>query len=92
MNARGQYGQSQGHVMQPRSELTPWTESQRHALQRSMAVSALGSVAGAVLWKDHRVWGFILGGMAGGAVGNLAFAPPTECSPGASGLPRWIGG
>jgi hypothetical protein len=43
-----------------------------------MAVSAIGSVAGAVLWKDHRVWGFLLGGMAGHAVGNLAFTPPTS--------------
>jgi hypothetical protein len=60
----------------------PWTESQHQAFQRSLGLSAIGSVAGAVLWKSHRVWGFILGGMAGGGVGNLIFAPP-------SGLPLY---
>lgn len=58
-----------------RPERRPWTESQRQALQRSIGLSAIGSVAGAVLWKDHRVWGFILGGMAGGGLGNVIFAP-----------------
>lgn len=42
-----------------------------------MAISTIGAVAGAVLWKSHRVWGFILGGMGGGAAGNLIFAPPS---------------
>lgn len=70
---RGQYGQKQ---LRPGQE--PWTESQRQAFQSSLAVGAIGSVAGAVLWKDHRVWGFILGGMAGGAVGRIVFRPPTE--------------
>jgi hypothetical protein len=78
MNDRGQYGQRHGYAMQPWSDQAPWSESQRQAFQRSLAVSALGSVAGAVLWKSHRIWGFLLGGMAGGAVGNLAFAPPTS--------------
>lgn len=78
MNDRGQYGQSHDYALLPRSERTPWTESQRQAFQRSLAASALGSVAGAVLWKSHRVWGFLLGGMAGGAVGDLAFTPPTS--------------
>lgn len=77
MNDRGQYKQN-GHAIQVPSDPTPWTEGQRQAFQRSMAVSAIGSVAGAVLWKSHRVWGFLLGGMAGGAVGNLAFTPPTS--------------
>lgn len=71
VNERGQYAPS-------RPMRSPWTEPQRKAFQRAMAISAIGSVAGAVLWKDHRVWGFILGGMTGGAVGNLAFTPPTE--------------
>jgi len=52
------------------------SEAQRADLQRSMAISTIGAVAGAVLWKSHRVWGFILGGMGGGAVGNLIFTPP----------------
>lgn len=78
MNERGQYGQSNDHAMQPRPEMTPWTESQRRALQRSFATSAIGSVAGAVLWKSHRIWGFLLGGMAGGAIGDLVFTPPTD--------------
>lgn len=80
MNERGQYGQPQGPQSgsTPRAYLAPWTEGQRQALQRALAVSAIGSVAGAVLWKDHRIWGFILGGMAGHAVGNLTFTPPTE--------------
>lgn len=69
---RGQYGK------ELRSGQAPWTEAQRQAFQSSLAVGAIGSVAGAVLWKDHRVWGFILGGMAAGAVGRLVFQPPTE--------------
>jgi hypothetical protein len=89
MNERGQYGQSNGYVEQPslpqinqpswpRAERPHWTESQSRDLTRAFAASALGSVAGAVLWKNHRIWGFILGGMAGGAVGDLIFAPPTQ--------------
>lgn len=69
-NDRGQYDQSSGQG--------PWTEAQRQAFQGSLAVGALGSVAGAVLWKEHRVWGFILGGMGGGAIGRLVFRPPME--------------
>ena len=56
-------------------ERRPWTDAQRQALVRSAGLSAIGSVAGAVLWKDHRIWGFILGGMAGGGLGRLIFAP-----------------
>lgn len=72
-NERGKYGSSLS-----RPEQAPWTEAQRQAFQSSLAMSAIGSVAGAVLWKDHRVWGFILGGMGGGAVGRIAFRPPTD--------------
>ena len=80
-NGRGQYGQPRGTLPSEqgpwpsRSERRPWTDSQRQALQRSFGLSAIGSVAGAVLWKSHRIWGFLLGGMAGGGVGNLIFAP-----------------
>jgi len=56
------------------------TEAQEKAAQRTFGLSAIGSVAGAVLWKDHRIWGFILGGMAGGGVGQLIFAPTTSCN------------
>ena len=59
-----------------RAEQPHWTEAQSRSFTRALGASALGSVAGAVLWKDHRIWGFILGGMAGGAVGDLLFAPP----------------
>lgn len=80
MNERGQYGPSSANSTTEgqrwrRFEQT-WGEGRSRAFQRSMAVSAIGSVAGAVLWKEHRVWGFILGGMGGGAVGNLVFSPP----------------
>jgi hypothetical protein len=92
-NERGQYGSNGVATQQPRSELPApprfdhpswpqaerpkWTEGQKRDLTRAFAASSLGAVAGAVLWKDHRIWGFILGGMAGGAVGNLIFAPPS---------------
>jgi len=81
-NERGQYGDKvvmpptpQAHA--PQSLTWPTlTPSEKQAIQRSFAMSAIGSVAGAVLWDSHRIWGFILGGMAGGAVGNLIFSPP----------------
>lgn len=57
------------------SRTAPWTEAQKQAFTRTYGLSAIGSVAGAVLWKEHRVWGFILGGMAGGGVGKVIFAP-----------------
>lgn len=53
----------------------PWTEAQKKDFQRALGLSTLGSVAGAVLWKSHRIWGFILGGMAGGGLANVIFAP-----------------
>ena len=53
----------------------PWTEEQKRDFQRALGMSAIGSVAGAVLWKAHRIWGFILGGMAGGGLANVIFAP-----------------
>ena len=59
----------------PAPRTKPWTVEQKQALTRSFGLSAIGSVAGAVLWKEHRVWGFILGGMAGGGLGNVIFAP-----------------
>jgi hypothetical protein len=59
----------------PPRRVAPWTESQKQAFTRSIGLSAIGSVAGAVLWKEHRIWGFILGGMAGGGVGKVIFAP-----------------
>lgn len=59
----------------PPPRTKPWTDAQKQALTRSFGLSAIGSVAGAVLWKEHRVWGFILGGMAGGGLGNVIFAP-----------------
>jgi hypothetical protein len=92
-NERGQYGSNGIETQQPRleqpawprfdqpswprAERHQWTEGQKRDLTRAFAASSLGAVTGAVLWKDHRIWGFILGGMAGGAVGNLIFAPPT---------------
>lgn len=85
MNERGQYGSSNPSAprklaipTRPASDLVPWSASQDKDFQRSLAAGALGSVAGAVLWKSHRIWGFLLGGMAGHAIGNLAFAPPTD--------------
>lgn len=77
---RGRYAPRRGYSSWQSKR--PWTEAQHQAFQRSLGLSAIGSVAGAVLWKSHRVWGFILGGMAGGGVGNLIFAPP-------SGLPLY---
>ena len=59
----------------PPQRTKPWTDAQKQALTRTWGLSAIGSVAGAVLWKEHRVWGFILGGMAGGGVGKVIFAP-----------------
>lgn len=53
-----------------------WTGAQRRELTRSLALGTLGSITGAVAWKNHRVWGFLLGGLAGHAIGNLVFAPP----------------
>jgi len=76
MNERGSYGSNSRGA--GGGGAPAWTEDQRRAFQRSVAVSAIGSVVGAVAWKRHRVWGFLLGGMAGGGVGNLVFAPPTE--------------
>lgn len=55
----------------------PWTEEQKRDFQRVWGMSAIGSVAGAVLWKAHRIWGFILGGMAGGGLAQVIFAPTT---------------
>lgn len=57
----------------PRPALAPLFNWDDPALQRRWAMSTLGAVAGAVLWKEHRVWGFILGSMGGGAVGSLVF-------------------
>jgi predicted permease len=34
--------------------------------------SSIGLITGVLSWKAHRVWGAILGGMAGGAVGAVA--------------------
>jgi len=53
----------------------PWTDEQKRDFQRQLGLSAIGSVAGAALWKDHRIWGFILGGMAGSGLARVIFAP-----------------
>lgn len=53
--------------------LFPPSEAEHRALQQRMALSALGSIGGAVLWKSHRVWGFIFGWIGGGAIGDLVF-------------------
>ena len=34
---------------------------------------AVGLIAGAVAWKAHRVWGAVVGGAAGWAIGLLAW-------------------
>jgi hypothetical protein len=59
----------------------PWTEEQKRDFQRVLGLSSIGSVAGAVLWKDHRIWGFILGGMAGGGLAKVIFAPTAPEGP-----------
>jgi hypothetical protein len=49
--------------------MNEWTDNQK----RAMAAGVIGSVLGALLWKQHRVWGFILGGMlAGNAYGLVS--------------------
>lgn len=39
--------------------------------KRAWAGMTIGSVLGALLWKQHRVWGFILGGALGSGVVRL---------------------
>jgi len=72
--ARGEYGTSVATraIAQQHSAVGAISEGR----QRTLGLSTIGSVAGAVLWKDHRIWGFILGGMAGGGLGQLIFAAP----------------
>ena len=62
-------------IAPPTMQRQRWTEEQKRDFQRVWGMSAIGSVAGAVLWKAHRIWGFILGGMAGGGLAQVIFAP-----------------
>jgi hypothetical protein len=61
-------------VTQP-PQKQPWTEEQKKDFSRTLGLASIGSVAGVILAKDHRFWGFILGGMAGGGLARVIFAP-----------------